>query len=47
METTDETPVLKETARKEENPENENRRNRTEETVKEFQEYLLDIGIRI
>ena len=47
MDTTDETMTMKETARTENNPEQDNRTILTEDPVKEFQEYLLDIGVRI
>ena len=47
MDTTDETLTLNETARTEENPAKDNRPIQIEDPVKEFQEYLLDIGVRI
>ena len=47
MDTTDETLTMNETARTKESPEKDNRPILTEDPVKEFQEYLLDIGVRI
>ena len=47
MDTTEETLTMTEPARAEENPGQNNRTILAEDPVKEFQEYLLDIGVRI
>ena len=47
MDTTDETLTMEETARAEESPDTNTKTILNEDSVKEFQEYLLDIGVRI
>ena len=47
MDTTEETLTMTEPTRTEENPGQNNRTILTEDPIKEFQEYLLDIGVRI
>ena len=47
MDTTDETLTMTDTTQAEENPGQSNRTILAEDPIKEFQEYLQDIGVRI